>query len=295
VAKYLLRPVTTKYWKPRENFLKEIAVAVKNLVEDGDFMTVSEKALSTALGNIVNEEHVKPGVLAHLIAKYWMRIAWGYFLGIMCHLYKRTVQRLREYPIVEGSRHKQVALHHAGFLSALMHGSEGGIDGSNLPYSYVSLPLPNAQKTAEKIRSYIKRKTGKNICVIIVDTDKTYSFLNFHFTPRPTSVKGIHLFGGVIAYLVGRFLRLKRRATPIAVAGCQLDAEEALHIAEISNRARGVGAGETVWDMADKFEVELTGVSWEMLEKVKHKPLVVVRRKKGGQIEKPCSANGYFL
>lgn len=279
VARYLLRPVITKYWKPGENFLEEIAVSVENIVKDGDFLTVSEKAVSTALGNIVNEEKVEPSCLARLIAKYWMRLVWGYFLGVMCHLYKRTVQRLREYPLIEGSRHKQVALHHAGFLSALMHGSEGGIDGSNLPYSYVSLPLPNPQEVAEKIRLFIRRKLRREVCVMIVDTDKTYSLLNFHFTPRPTAVKGICSLGGVISYIAGRFLRLKRRATPVAIAGCRLNVKEALHIAEIANRARGVGAGRTVWDMADIFDVRLTGVSWEMLRKVKHKPIVIVRRK----------------
>jgi F420-0:gamma-glutamyl ligase-like protein len=75
-------------------------------------------------------------------------------------------------------------------------------------------------------------------------------------------------------------LRLKRRATPIAVTGCQISAEKALEIAEVANRARGFGAGRTVWDMAEKFKVELTEVSWEMLETVKHKPIVIVRSKR---------------
>jgi F420-0:gamma-glutamyl ligase-like protein len=73
-------------------------------------------------------------------------------------------------------------------------------------------------------------------------------------------------------------LKLKRRATPIAVAGRPISAEEALTIAEIANRARGYGAGRTVWEMAEKFRVGLTEVSWEMLEKVEHKPIVMVRK-----------------
>jgi F420-0:gamma-glutamyl ligase-like protein len=117
---------------------------------------------------------------------------------------------------------------------------------------------------------------------MIVDTDKTYSFGNFHFTPRPKPIEGIHSFGGVFAYLIGRIFRLRRRATPIAVAGCRLSAEEALRIANVANRARGHGAGRTVWDMAERFGVGLDGVSWEMLETVKHKPIVIVRRKRCG-------------
>ncbi len=161
-----------------------------------------------------------------------------------------------------------------------MFGSEGGIDGSNLPYSYVSLPLKNADEIAQKIRKQIWSTLRKKVFVIIVDTDKTYSFRNFHFTPRPKPIKGIHSLGGFISYVIGRMLRLKRRATPIAVAGCQISAEKALEIAEVANRARGFGAGRTVWDMAEKFKVGLTEVSWEMLETVKHKPIVIVRSKR---------------
>jgi F420-0:gamma-glutamyl ligase-like protein len=62
------------------------------------------------------------------------------------------------------------------------------------------------------------------------------------------------------------------------VAGCSLPTEEALRIAEFANRVRGYGAGRTVWEMAERFGVSLTEVSWEMLEMVEHKPIVIVRK-----------------
>ncbi|MCK4434088.1 hypothetical protein KAU92_01260 [Candidatus Bathyarchaeota archaeon] len=62
------------------------------------------------------------------------------------------------------------------------------------------------------------------------------------------------------------------------MAGCKISVEEALKIALIANRVRGFGAGKTVWDMAEKFKVGLTGVSWKMLETVKHKPIVIIRK-----------------
>jgi F420-0:gamma-glutamyl ligase-like protein len=77
--------------------------------------------------------------------------------------------------------------------------------------------------------------------------------------------------------VIGRFFKMKRRATPIAVAGSKISVEEALKIADISNRARGVGAGRTVWDMAETFKAPITGVTWRMLDKVEHKPIVIVR------------------
>lgn len=280
MPRYKALAITTKYWRPGENYLEEICKSVREKVADDDFIVVSEKAISIASNNIINEANVKPNLMARLIAKYWMRVVWGYFLGPMCHLRRRLLQYLREYPLESGSCHKQVALQKAGVLQALMFGSEGGIDGSNLAYSYVSLPLENAKEVASKIRKEIDMQLQKRVFVIIADTDKTYSFRNFHFTPRPKPVKEIHSIGGFISYVTGRMFKLKKRATPIAVAGCRLSAEETLEIAEIANCVRGFGAGRTVWDMAERFKVGLTGVSWEMLETVKHKPIVLVRRKR---------------
>jgi len=277
-GKYKTIAITTRYWKPGENYLEQIVSSIKNDVEDKDIVTISEKAISTAIGNLLDESIIHSSWAAHFLAKYWMRLVWGYILGPLCHLRKRTIQHLRTYPTREGSAHKQLVLENAGLLQALMLGSEGGIDASNLPYFYVSLPLRNAQQTAERIRERIKSELGKNVVVMIVDTDKTYSIKGFHFTPRPNPIKGIHSRGGFLAYIFGRFFKLKRRATPIAVAGSKLLVEEALEIAEIANRARRFGAGRTVWDMAQTFKVSLGDVTWEMLEKVEHRPIVIVKR-----------------
>lgn len=275
--KYSAVTIATKYWRPGENYLQQIIDSIKDKVEEDDFVTISEKAISTALGNIVDESKIQSGWLAHFLAKYWMRLCWGYILGSLCHLRRKTIHRFRVYPIEEGSAHKQVALKHAGFLQALMPWSEGGIDGSNLPYALVSLPLRNAQDIAKRINEHIRAKLKKNVTVMIVDTDKTHSLRSFHFTPRPKPIKKIHSCGSVLAYLVGRFFKLKRRATPIAMVGSQIQTEEALEIAELANRSRGFGAGRTVWDMAETFEVSLTDVTWDMLDKVEHKPIVIIK------------------
>lgn len=277
VNKHKAVAVTTQYWRPGEDYLKQIVNSIRNKIQDGDFVTISEKAISTALGNLLDESVVRPGWLARFLAKYWMRFVWVHILGPICHLRKKTIRNLRAYPIEEGSAHKQVALEHAGLLQALMQGSEGAIDGSNLPYSYVSLPLRNAQQIAQKIREQIKSELGKKVIVVIVDTDKTYSMKGFHFTPRPKPIKGIHSFGGFLTYVLGRFFKLKQRATPVAVAGSKIGVEEALEIAKTANRSRGLGAGRTVWDMAKTFRVPLTGVTWEMLDKVKHQPIVIIK------------------
>jgi len=278
MTKYRALAVATSYWKPNDNYLNKIAEALKGRTLDGDFVVVSEKALAIAVGAILDEKSVKPSRHAKFLANFWMRTVWGWCLGYLCGFGLRLIRRLREYPLESGARHKQLTLEHAGLLQALLFGSEGGIDGSNLAYSYVSLPLPNAEEHSKQIQAQIRARLGKNVCILVADTDKTYRFRNFYFTPRPKPLRGIQSHGGVVSYVVGRMLRLKRSSTPLAVAGCKLSAGEALTITNIADRARGPGSGATVWDMASRFHVDIDAVSWEMLGAVTHKPIVVVRK-----------------
>ncbi len=278
MTKYHALALTTSYWKPGDRYIDKIINALEGKVEDGDFVVVSEKAISTALGCMVDESKVKTSVNSRGIARFWMRLIWGYPLGFLCHFGPRLLRRLRNYPLESGSRHKQVTLEQSGLMQTLMFGSEGGIDGSNLPYSYVSLPLDNASDLAQEIQHKIQLKLQKNVCVIIADTDKTYKFRNFFFTPRPKPLKGIHSFGGTATYVIARMLKFKKSSTPLAVAGCYIQAGKALTITNIADKARGPGSGATVWDMAARFKVEVNGVSWEMLSKIRHKPLVIVRK-----------------
>lgn len=274
---YQTTAIVTPYWRPGENYIKQIMNALKGKIKNGDIVTISEKAISTSSGNIIDENTVKAGSFARFLAEYWMHYIWGYVLGSVCHLRKKTIHRFKTYPISEGSKHKQLALEQSGFLQALMHGSEGGIDGSNLPYSYISLPLKNAYQIAAQIHQHVKDELHTDVTVMIIDTDKTYSFRNFHFTPRSNAIKGIQSNGGFLSYVAGRLVKLQQRSTPVAASSSKIGVQEVLDIAETANKARGFGAGRNVWDMAETFNVSLTEVTWEMLEKVEHKPIVIVR------------------
>ena len=57
MTKYLALAISTNYWKPHSNYTDKIVNAIKDKIEDGDFVVVSEKAISTALGNMVDESH----------------------------------------------------------------------------------------------------------------------------------------------------------------------------------------------------------------------------------------------
>jgi F420-0:gamma-glutamyl ligase-like protein len=269
-------PIKTKYWRPGDDYIKIIKSSIIDKIEDDDIMVLSEKALSVAKGKLIDESKIRPSLLAKFIANFWMRCVWGYALSRLCHLRIKNVYHLRNYPVNEGANHKQLALIHAGFLQALRHGSEGGIDVSNIPLAYACLPLEDPYEEVIKIQGEIQ-KFAKKLCVMIVDTDMTYSWHNLHITPRPKPIKGILSKGGFIAYVVGRTLRFKCRATPLAISS-NIDVDEALEIAQLAHRARGSGAGRTAWDMAKRFGTGLTSVTWEMLEKIDHYPIVLVRK-----------------
>jgi F420-0:gamma-glutamyl ligase-like protein len=276
-TRYRTVTVRSKYWRPGEDYFQEITELVRNIVCDGDVVVISEKALAMAQGRICDESVLVPSSLARFIARFWMRKVWGYLLGPLTRMSRMNICRIRRYPDEEGASHKQAAILHAGFLQALRHSSEGGIDVSNAPYSYACLPLADPLRIAEEIRRYLLDALGVKVEVMIVDSDKTYTFRAVHISSRRSSIRGIHCIGPA-AFILGRILRLRPRSTPIAYTKTDHDPEAVLRIAAIANKARGDGAGKTIWDIAEKFGVPLTGVSWEMLEQIPHHPVVIVRR-----------------
>jgi len=278
-SRWIFKPIRTRYWRPKTDYLNEIWRAVKGIAKEGDVIVISEKAISTAKGLIVDESKIKPTFSAYLIVSIWTRVIWGYFLGYLCHLKPKSIKRLRAYPLFEGAKHKQLALSYAGLLQALRHGSEGGIDVSNLPYSYASLPLPDPQKEAEKIGRFLESRGIKSVSIMIVDTDMTYTIGSLHLSPRRTSIP--HIRGaawGFLTYLIGRMLKGKPRATPLALWHSNFSVEEALMLAEAAHHIRGSGAGRTAWDASERFGVELAEVSWDMLDSIPHYPIVICRK-----------------
>jgi len=278
-SRWVFKPIRTRYWKPKTNYLDAIWRATKNVVRDGDIIVISEKAISTAKGLIVDESEIKPTLSARLIVSFWMRVIWGYLFAYLCHLKPKSIQRLRAYPLSEGAKHKQLALSYAGLLQALRHGSEGGIDVSNLPYSYASLPLPDPQQEAEGIGRFLESRVIKGVSIMIVDTDMTYTIGPLHLSPRRTSIPQIRgAAGGFLTYLLCRMFKGRPRATPLALWGTELSVEDALMLAEAAHHVRGSGAGRTAWDASERFGVGLAEVSWDMLDFIPHYPIVICRR-----------------
>lgn len=271
------KAVKTKYWLPGENIYRYLIYVADKIAEDGDIIVISEKALAVAEGRLIDESKVKPNILSIIITYILMRIIWAYILGPLCRFKLKTINFLRRYPIREGAAHKQICLRIAGLLQALKHYSEGGIDLTNVPYSYSCLPLDKPMEKAKEIWLKIYRETGKRIGVLIVDSDKTYSLGRLHVTSRPNAIKGIKPLLGIIALIIGRSLRWKMYATPVATFGVKLNVNEILRVADLADKIRGTGAGATAWDVAERFNVKPDEVTWKMLLSIKHTPIVVVR------------------
>jgi len=275
--RYRARRLRSPYWRPGFDYVDFIVSKVKKVVENGDVLVISEKAISTASGNIIDESFFKPSLTARFLARFWMRVVWGYLLAPLCRLKPETVARLRDYPVEEGARHKEAALRVSGLLQALRAFSEGGLDVVNLPYSYAALPLRDASKIADHIRRRILKETGRSVAVVISDSDKTFSIGPIHLCSRPNPMKG--LVGlGLLAYIIGASLRFKARATPVAASGWTGSMDELLDICEVADRVRGYGAGRNIWEAARRFGVGLTSISWELLGRIPHYPVVLVRR-----------------
>jgi F420-0:gamma-glutamyl ligase-like protein len=275
--KIRIKPIETSYWRPGTDYGREIVEAVKPYLRDGDVLAVSEKAVSTAHGNLVDESRVPPGLVARFLAGVWTRRLWGGPLGRLTKLKRRTMENLRGYPAAEGAAHKQTALWYAGLVQSLRHYSEGGIDASNLPYSYVCLPLRRPRDEAEEIARRVKTGTGKDVAVMIVDGDTTYTWRNLHMAPRRVAAPGLVNLGGLPSFVLGRALGLRARQTPVAVAGGGLNPDRALWLASLYHRRCGRGAGRTVWGMAESMGTGLTGVTWEMMDTVPHHPVAIIR------------------
>ncbi len=289
MAKY--KAIQSPYWRPGSDYCKIITTLIKPVVRDGDIIVVSEKALAIAKGNLVNEDQLTPSLTALFLVKVWIRIMWGFFLHHLCRFKPPTIMRLRHYPIMNGSHHKQTVIMYRGLIHALHYGSEGGIDLNNVPYAFACIPLADPQKEAQHIFEYFQVNSETQFTLLISDTDSTFSWKNIHFTSRPKAIDGIFALNNPIAFILGRFLKLKQRATPLAKVGKEISVEDALRFSEIAHRARGQGAGRTIWDSAKEFRVDLSDITWKHLDLINHYPLVVIRIKRNNRVQKRSSSS----
>lgn len=270
---YIVIPIETGYIKPNEN-LNSIINPAKEIMEDGDYLVIAETPVSVSQGRLVDESRYSPSLKAKFLTTVWSKYLWGYVFGPILGIKKRTIKNLRRLP-KETYAHKEVVLQLYGLKHALKPASEAGIDLSNAPGSCVSLLPENPQKVAKQLKAEI----GKNVCVMIIDTDATYKKNGKYFTGLPIAIDGIEANKGVIGYVKGQ-LGENMGSTPL---GCSenISVEEGLKIANIAEAYQKSLATKmsTIHSVKSVLGTDESSVTIEALDSITHTPAVIIRKK----------------
>ncbi|MBR0059080.1 MAG: coenzyme F420-0:L-glutamate ligase [Methanobrevibacter sp.] len=269
---YMVIPIETGYIKPNED-LNSIIKPARQLMEDGDYLVIAETPVSVSQGRLVDEAEYTPSLMAKFLTTVWSKYLWGYILGPLLKIKKRTIKNLRRLP-KETEAHKEVVLQLYGLKHALKPASEAGIDLSNAPGTCVSL-LPD---NPEKVACDIKAEIGKEVCVMIIDTDATYMKNGKYFTGLPIAIDGIEADKGFFGYVKGQ-LSENMGSTPL---GCseKMDVEKALKMANIAEDYQKSLSTEmkTIHSVKKVLGTSETGVTIEALDSITHTPAVIIRK-----------------
>lgn len=273
--RYKTIPIQTDYIRPGKSYEVIIHEAGKYL-EDGDYLVISETPIAISQGRLVDEAMLEPSMLSFFLAECWSKYLWGYILGPLFRIKKRTIKNLRNLPR-EARSHKKLILDYYGLKHALKPASEAGVDLSNVPGTFVCLLPEDPQGVVDDITEKISYHLKKDVKTMIIDTDVTYELLRIKFTSIPIAVSGIRKDLGIFAYIFGRFGRI-RGPTPLAVSGCY-DIEKSIEIARVAEECQDKidFKMETVYDMDNMFKGGITNITVEMLASIPHTPAVIVR------------------
>ncbi|MCS7131966.1 MAG: coenzyme F420-0:L-glutamate ligase [Hadesarchaea archaeon] len=122
-------------------------------IEDGDVIVVAQTIVSKAEGNIIDLRRIKPSKLASRLAKKLEKDA---------REIEVILQQSRE---IIRLKHVLIARTEHGFVCA-----NAGVDHSNAGPYHVTLLPRDPDASARRIREGIKRALGKDVAVIISDT-----------------------------------------------------------------------------------------------------------------------------
>lgn len=278
LSHYEIKPIQTNYIRPNQS-LDIIIEKAGPFLEDDDFLVISETPVSISQGRLVDESQFKPSLKAIFLADVWSKYFWGYFLGPLLGIKKRTIQNLKNLP-PEARAHKELVLKYYGINHALKPASEAGIDLSNVPGTFVSLLPHKPGDTAREISEEIQDKWGKKVLVMIIDTDVTYQIAGKKFTCLPVAIDGIKSNTGFFGYLLGRFGKIAG-PTPLGVSS-SVPVIKALEIATVAEDYQKSIDGhlETIHNMKNEFGEEITDITVDMLDSIIHTPALIIKPRK---------------
>jgi coenzyme F420-0:L-glutamate ligase/coenzyme F420-1:gamma-L-glutamate ligase len=132
----------------------QLLLTSESNIRDGDIVVFTHKIISKQEGQIVNLSNVTPSLLAIGIASDYKKDPR--IVQLILNESKRIV-RMKHGIIISQTHHDLVC-------------ANAGVDESNVQEGHATLLPKNACKSAEKLRNQIKKRTGKNVAVIISDT-----------------------------------------------------------------------------------------------------------------------------
>ena len=269
---YLVMPIETGYIKPGDD-LSSIINPAREMMKDEDYLVIAETPVSVSQNRLIDEAEYSPSLTAKFLTVVWSKYLWGYILGPLLKIKKRTIKNLRKLP-KQTEAHKEVVLQLYGLKHALKPASEAGIDLSNAPGTCVSLLPENPEKVAKEIKADIE----KDVCVMIIDTDATYMKNGKYFTGLPIAIEGIEADKGFFGYVKGQ-LSQNMGSTPL---GCseKMDVETALKIANIAEDYQKSLSTEmkTIHSVKAVLGSEMDEVTIEDLDSIPHTPAVIIRK-----------------
>jgi len=122
-------------------------------LEDNDILAVTSKIIAYAEGRIVKLSDVKPSDKAKELARQFsLKPEFAELI-------------LREADKIYGGVEKAVLTLKNGVLTA-----NAGIDNKNAPLNHVVLWSNNSEKWVKQIREEVRRRTGKEVGVLIIDS-----------------------------------------------------------------------------------------------------------------------------
>ena len=114
---YMVIPIETGYIKPNED-LNSIIIPARELMQEGDYLVIAETPIAISQGRLIDEAEYAPSITAKFLTTVWSKYLWGYILGPLLKIKKRTIRNLRRLP-EETKAHKEVVLQLYGLKHAL--------------------------------------------------------------------------------------------------------------------------------------------------------------------------------
>jgi len=235
--------------KAGDNLAKIIVeTAAKNNVEieDRDIIVISQKVVSKAEGRVVKFEEINPSEEAEKLAEKVQRDPK--LIELVLKETRRIIKASPEILIVEDKR---------GLICI-----NAGVDKSNVPRDAYSLLPQDPDKSARRIKKEIKKLTGKEIAVIIVDTfSRPFRRGQVEFAIGIAGIKPFKDYRGQ-RDLYGNLLKVKNVAIVDEMA-CAAElvmgqAKEAIPVAIIKNLERAeVSEDSSIRELAISHQEDL--------------------------------------